>query len=45
MSADIPITKEKLDIYLKEVAKQFRKLNKKGMPADFRRRIVHNPVH
>ena len=34
MSADIPITKEKLDIYLKEVAKQFRKLNKKAMPAE-----------
>lgn len=34
MSAENPITKENLDIYLKEVAKQFRKLNRKAMPAD-----------
>ena len=34
MSVEAPITKENLDTYLKEVAKQFRKLNKKAMPAD-----------
>ena len=34
MSAEFPITKEKLDACLKEVAKQFRKLNKKAMPAE-----------
>ena len=34
MSADTPITKENLDTYLKEVAKQFRKLNRKAMPAE-----------
>lgn len=34
MSAEAPITKEKLDTYLKEVAKRFRKLNGKGMPAE-----------
>ena len=34
MSADTPITKENLDTYLKEVAKQFRKLNGKAMPAE-----------
>ena len=34
MSAEHPITKEPLDIYLKEVAKQFRKLNGKSMPAE-----------
>ena len=34
MSAEVPITKENLDTYLKEVAKQFRKLNKKAMPAE-----------
>ena len=34
MSAENPITKENLDIYLKEVAKQFRKLNRKAMPAE-----------
>ena len=34
MSADMPITKERLDTYLKEVAKQFRKLNGKAMPAE-----------
>ncbi len=34
MSAEVPITKEKLDTYLKELAKQFRKLNGKAMPAE-----------
>ena len=34
MSADNPITKENLDTYLKEVAKRFRKLNGKNMPAE-----------
>ena len=34
MSAETPITKENLDIYLKELAKQFRKLNGKAMPAE-----------
>lgn len=34
MSADTPITKENLDTYLKVVAKQFRKLNGKAMPAE-----------
>ena len=34
MSAETPITKEKLDSYLKAVAKQFRKLNGKSMPAE-----------
>lgn len=34
MSADTPITKENLDTYLKELAKQFRKLNGKAMPAE-----------
>ena len=34
MSADTPITKKNLDTYLKEVAKQFRKLNGKAMPAE-----------
>ena len=34
MSVEAPITKENLDTYLKEVAKQFRKLNKKAMPAE-----------
>lgn len=34
MSADTPITKENLDTYLKEVAKQFRKLNGKAMQAE-----------
>lgn len=34
MSADISFTKENIDNYLKEVAKQFRKLNGKGMPAE-----------
>ena len=34
MSAETPITKENLDAYLKELAKQFRKLNGKAMPAE-----------
>lgn len=34
MSAETPITKENLDTYLKEVAKRFRKLNGKAMPAE-----------
>lgn len=34
MSAEAPITKENLDTYLKEVAKQFRKLNGKGISAE-----------
>ena len=34
MSAEAPITKENLDTYLKEVAKQFRKLGGKTMPAE-----------
>lgn len=34
MSAETPITKENLDAYLKEVAKRFRKLNGKAMPAE-----------
>ena len=34
MSAEAPITKEILDTYLKELAKQFRKLNGKAMPAE-----------
>ena len=34
MSADTPITKENLDTYLKELAKHFRKLNGKTMPAE-----------
>ena len=34
MSAEKPITKENLDTYLKEVAKQVRKLNGKAMPAE-----------
>lgn len=34
MSAETPITKENLNTYLKEVAKQFRKLNGKAMPAE-----------
>ena len=34
MSAETPITKENLDTYLKELAKQFRKLNGKAMPAE-----------
>ena len=34
MSAETPITKENLDTYLKELAKRFRKLNGKSMPAE-----------
>ena len=34
MSAENPITKENLNTYLKELAKQFRKLNGKAMPAE-----------
>ena len=34
MSSEAPITKENLDAYLKAVAKQFRKLNGKSMPAE-----------
>lgn len=34
MSAEAPVTKENLDTYLKELAKQFRKLNGKAMPAE-----------
>lgn len=34
MSTEAPITKENLDTYLKELAKQFRKLNGKSIPAE-----------
>ena len=34
MSAEIAFGKEQIDSYLKEVAKQYRKLNRKGMPAE-----------
>lgn len=34
MSAETAITKENLETYLKELAKQFRKLNGKAMPAE-----------
>ncbi len=34
MSAEMTFTKENIDTYLKEVAKQFRKLNGKNMPAE-----------
>ena len=34
MSAEAPITKDNLDTYLNEVAKQFRRLNGKSMPAE-----------
>ncbi|MBQ8620868.1 MAG: hypothetical protein IJ422_00975 [Oscillospiraceae bacterium] len=34
MSAEIAFGREQIDSYLKEVAKQYRKLNKKGMPAE-----------
>ena len=34
MSADIPFTKENLNDYLKELGKEFRKLNGKKMPAE-----------
>lgn len=34
MSAEIAFGKDQIDSYLKEVAKQYRKLNRKGMPAE-----------
>lgn len=34
MSADTPFTRENLDMYLKELAKEFRRLNGKTMPAE-----------
>ena len=34
MSADKPFTKENLDSYLKELAKEFRKKNGTRMPAE-----------
>ncbi|MFT8889663.1 MAG: DUF6036 family nucleotidyltransferase [Ethanoligenens sp.] len=34
MSADVPFTKENLNAYLKELAKEFRHLNGKTMPAE-----------
>lgn len=34
MSADIPFTKDKLDYYLRELGKEFRRLNGKKMPAE-----------
>ena len=34
MSAEIAFCKDQIDSYLKEVAKQYRKLNRKGMPAE-----------
>ena len=34
MSADVAFGKDQIDTYLKEVAKQYRKLNRKGMPAE-----------
>lgn len=34
MSADAPFTRENLDMYLKELAKDFRRLNGKTMPAE-----------
>ncbi|MFT9055951.1 MAG: DUF6036 family nucleotidyltransferase [Ethanoligenens sp.] len=34
MSADVPFTRENLDMYLKELAKDFRRLNGKTMPAE-----------
>ncbi|MDD6157156.1 MAG: hypothetical protein PUB52_09090 [Lachnospiraceae bacterium] len=34
MSADKPITKENLDNYLKELAKEFRKKNGDRIPAE-----------
>lgn len=34
MSADAPFTRENLDLYLKELAKDFRRLNGKSMPAE-----------
>lgn len=34
MSADMPFTRDKLDFYLRELAKEFRKLNGTAMPAE-----------
>lgn len=34
MSADVAFGKDQIDSYLKEVAKQYKKLNRKGMPAE-----------
>ena len=34
MSSDTPFTKENLDYYLKELAKEFRRLGGKKMPAE-----------
>ena len=34
MSADMPITKENLDTYLKELGKQYRRINGKSMPVE-----------
>ena len=34
MSADVPLGKEQIDSYLKAVAKQYKKLNRNGMPAE-----------
>jgi len=34
MSIDTPFTKENLNTYLKELGKEFRKLNGKKMPAE-----------
>jgi hypothetical protein len=34
MSSEKPITRENLDEYLKELAKEFRKLNGTKMPAE-----------
>ena len=34
MSAEIAFGKDQIDSYLKEVAKQYKKLNRKGMPAE-----------
>lgn len=34
MSAEVAFGKDQIDSYLKEVAKQYRKLNRKGMPAE-----------
>ena len=47
MSAEAPITKENLDTYLKELAKQFRKLNGKSVPAEitlFNLQILHSNI-
>ena len=34
MSSNTPFTRENLDFYLKELAKEFRKLGGKNMPAE-----------